>query len=35
MIQNNMAAGQNDLKLYLDVITNPFKVTRIEFIFSI
>ena len=35
MIRNNMAAGQNDLKLYLDVITNPSKVTRIKFIFLI
>jgi len=35
VIRNNMAARQNDLRLYLDIITDPSKVIRIEFIFSI
>jgi hypothetical protein len=35
VIRNNMAARQNDLRLYLDVITDPSKVIRIEFIFFI
>ena len=35
MIRKKMKGGQNDLRLYLDVITNPSKVIGIELIFSI
>lgn len=35
VIRNNMAARQNDLRLYLDVIADPAKVFDVVTVFSL